>query len=115
LKKESNTDIRDFWKRIRKIQEGLPVWILGNDEEVFPLKDNHNNFNECKNQFRYLSNLWMVSDVGRAKIYRAEPSIYDLSCNKFQIAVEYMEKYKILNISQIADRTISSGSYSNSF
>jgi hypothetical protein len=34
--------------------------------------------------------MWKVSDVGRAKIYRAEPPIYDLIRNKVQIAFECM-------------------------
>lgn len=56
---------------------------------MFLIKDSHNIFDKRKNQFRQLSNLWKVSDVSRAKIYIAEPSICDLFRNKFQISVEY--------------------------
>jgi len=57
---------------------------------VFLLQNNHNIFNNCKNQFRQLSNSWKVSDVSWAKIYIAEPSMYNLSRNKVQFSVEYL-------------------------
>jgi hypothetical protein len=41
--------------------------------------------------------------------YIAEPLIYNLSRNKVQFTVEYLEGYKTLSISQIADRTYQAG------
>ena len=75
---------------------------------MFLLQYNHNIFNNCKNQFRQLSDLWKVSDVSWAKIYIVEPSMYNISHNKVQFAVEYLEGYKTVSISQIDDKTFSS-------
>lgn len=97
-----------FGERMHKIQEGLLAQNLGKDDKVFLLQYNHNIFNNCKNQFRQLSDLWKVSDVSWAKIYIVEPSMYNISHNKVQFAVEYLEGYKTVSISQIDDKTFSS-------